>query len=187
MFSSKQNSTLLALPLLAIIFLTRTNHFGSAVNLPDATLAVLFFGGLMLMNLRWVALAIIAAFGMDFYALGFAGVADYCMSLGYWGLIPTYALVWGAGRWLGKQAKPFAVPRYIALSWFAMSVAFVVSNGFWYVFSDKVATLNIIEFSERVAQYYTPYVSYTLMYLGLAWVIHAVLKSLSFKNQTANG
>ena len=68
-----------------------------------------------------------------------------------------------------------------------MSVAFVVSNGFWYVFSDKVATLNIIEFSERVAQYYTPYVSYTLMYLGLAWVIHAVLKSLSFKNQTANG
>jgi hypothetical protein len=185
MFSTKQNSTWLALVLLAVILLTRTNHFGSHVDLPDASLAVLFFGGLMAMNSRWFALAIVAAFGMDFYALGFAGVADYCMSLGYWGLIPTYAVIWGAGRWLAKQAKPFALARFVATASLAVSVAFVMSNAFWYVFSDKVATLSISEFSQRVAQYYTPYLSYALMYLGFAWVIHAVVKSLALKSQAA--
>lgn len=185
MFSTKQNSILMSLVLIALILLTRTNHFGSNVHLPDATLAVLFFGGLMVMNLRWFALAMLAAIGMDFYALGFAGIADYCMSLGYWGLIPTYAVVWGAGRWLAKQAKPFALSSFFGTSWLVMSIAFVMSNAFWYAFSDKVASLSVIEFSQRVAQYYTPYVSYALMYLGFAWVIQAVVKSIGFNSQTA--
>lgn len=185
MFSTKQSPTWLALVLLAAILLTRTNHFGSSVHLPDATLAALFFGGLMTLNLRWFALAIFAAFGMDFYALGFAGVSDYCVSLGYWGLIPTYAVVWGAGRWLSKQQKPFALSNYIATAWVANSVAFVMSNAFWYVFSDKINTLSVVEFSQRVAKYYTPYLSHTVVYLGLAWLAYGAIKSLSYKKQAA--
>jgi hypothetical protein len=185
MFSAKQNSTWLALVLLAVILLTRTNHFGSSVHLPDASLAVLFFGGLMTLNVRWFALAIVAAFGMDFYALGFAGVADYCMSVGYWGLIPTYAMVWGAGRWLAKQTKPFALSSYVLTAWLATTLAFLISNAFWYAFSDKVNTLSVLDFAERVAQYYTPYVAYALMYLGIAWVVYGAVKSMVIKNQTA--
>ena len=185
MFSTRQNSTWIALALLAVILLTRTNHFGSSVHLPDASLAVLLFGGLMTLNLRWFVLAIVAGFGMDFYALGFAGVSDYCMSLGYWGLIPTYAVVWGAGRWLAKQKKPFALSNYIATAWVATSVAFVMSNAFWYAFSDKVNTLSIVEFSQRVAKYYTPYLSHTVVYLGLAWLAYGAIKSLSYKKQAA--
>jgi hypothetical protein len=185
MFSTKKNSILMSLVLIALILLTRTNHFGSNVYLPDATLAVLLFGGLMAMNYRWFGLAMVAAVGMDFYALGFAGVSDYCMSLGYWGLIPTYAMVWGAGRWLAKQKNPFALTGLFATSWLAISMAFVISNAFWYAFSDKVATLSVMEFSQRVAQYYVPYVSYAIMYLGFALVIHAVLKSMAFKSQAA--
>lgn len=185
MFSSKQNSLLIGAILIALILLTRTNHFGDSIYLPDATLAVLFLGGLLVARPSWLGLAIVAAFGMDFYALGFKGVSDYCMSLGYWGLIPTYALVWGAGRFLAKREQPFAILPYALFGWAAASVAFVLSNAFWYSFSDKVNTLSIVEFSQRVAQYYTPYVGYAMMYLGVAWLItRLVANSLTLKKSS---
>ena len=177
---TKNNQFLaIALGLLFAIVLTRTNHFGSNVYLPDATLAVLFLGGLLIARKAWLGLAIAVAFSMDFYATGFKGVSDYCMSLGYWGLIPTYAAVWGAGRWLAKREQPFAALPYATVGWAAASVAFVLSNAFWYSFSDKVDTLTVVEFTQRVAKYYTPYVGYALMYLGAAWLVMKALPKLN--------
>ena len=57
--------------LIGLILLTRMNHFGDHVYLPDASIAALFLGGLLITRSSWLALAIAAAFGMDFYALGF--------------------------------------------------------------------------------------------------------------------
>ncbi|MFA6041888.1 MAG: hypothetical protein WC733_10340 [Methylophilus sp.] len=170
--------------LIGLILLTRTNHFGDSSYLPDATLAVLFLGGLLVTRSSWLALAIAAAFSMDFYALGFKGVSDYCMSLGYWGLIPTYAAVWSAGRWLAKREQPFAAIPYALVAWFATSLAFVMSNAFWYSFSDKVNTLNIVEFAQRVAKYYTPYVAYSMLYLVIAWVLVKFINSATVQGHT---
>jgi hypothetical protein len=179
-----KKATLIGAVLIVFILLTRTNHFGDNVYLPDATLAVLFLGGLFIKRGAWLGLAIVAAFGMDFYALGFKGVSDYCMSLGYWGLIPTYALVWGAGRWLATQQQSLAAMPYALTAWAASSLAFVLSNAFWYAFSDKVNTLSVIDFSQRVAQYYTPYVGFCLMYLGAAWLVLKALKQLNAQQST---
>jgi hypothetical protein len=185
MFTNKQNSILVGSILIALILLTRTNHFGDSISLPDATLAVLFLGGLLIARTSWLGLAVVAAFGMDFYALGPKGVSDYCMSLGYWGLIPTYAVVWGAGRFLAKREQPFNILPYAIFGWAAASVAFVMSNAFWYSFSDKVTSLSVIEFSQRIAQYYTPYVGYTMVYLGVAWLVHQLVsKTNLLKNST---
>lgn len=177
MFSSKQTSILVSVILIALIVLTRTNHFGDSVYLPDATLAVMFLGGLLVASPRWAILAIVAAFGMDAYALGPKGVSDYCMSLGYWGLIPTYLLVWGAGRLLANRKQPFAITAYAVYGWAATSLAFVLSNMFWYMYSDKIATMSIVEFAQHVAVYYTPYVGYAMMYLGVAWALSRVFSS----------
>lgn len=177
MLAENKKSVWLAIGLLAVITLTRTQHFGSAVYLPDATLAVIFLGGLLVARTGWLGLALLVTFGMDAYALGWKGVSDYCMSPGYLGLIPTYGLVWGAGRWLAKREKPFAAMPYALFGWAAASIAFILSNAFWYGFSDKVASMPIVAFSQSVAQYYLPYVGYTLMYLGMAWVVYAFLAS----------
>lgn len=185
MFSALRQQNWLAIGLLAVIFATRFQHFGTAVYLPDATLAVLFLGGLLISRSGWLGLAIAAAFGMDAYALGWKGVSDYCMSPGYWGLIPTYALVWGAGRWLAKRENSFALIPYALFGWAAASAAFVLSNAFWYSFSDKVSSMPILEFTQHVAQYYTPYVSYTLMYLGVAWVAYRFLASNFVQQKTS--
>lgn len=185
MLAENKTSWWLAIALLAVIVLTRTQHFGSAVYLPDATLAVLFLGGLLVARSSWLGLALVVAFGMDAYALGWKGVSDYCMSPGYWGLIPTYAMVWGAGRWLARREKPFAALPYALFGWAAVSIAFVVSNAFWYAFSDKVTTMPVSAFSAAVSAYYLPYAGYSLMYLALAWVAYGVLASGILRPKTS--
>jgi hypothetical protein len=55
----------------------------------------------------------------------------------------------------------------------------VLSNAFWYSFSDKVDTLTVLEFTQRVAKYYTPYVGFALMYLGAAWLVMKALAKLN--------
>ncbi|KAF0836021.1 hypothetical protein FNL37_2321 [Methylovorus glucosotrophus] len=162
--------------LILLIIATRTQHFGNDVYLPDATLAVLFMGGLLITNTGWLGLALIAAFGMDGYAMGWQGVSDYCMSPGYWGLIPTYGLVWGAGRLLADSDKPFSILPFALFAWGSTSIAFVVSNAFWFAFSDKVDSLTITEFSVRVAKYYMPYVGYALMYVAIGWLAARLFK-----------
>ncbi len=179
MSSKTQNSTLIGMALIALILLTRSSHFGTSFLLPDATIAVLLLTGMLMQKVRWLAIAISVAFAVDFYALGFAGVADYCMSLGYWGLIPTYAMVWGAGRYIAKQEQPFNLSIFVPAAFAATSLAFVLSNAFWYAFSDKVSSLTIAEFSARVAQYFTPYLGYTAFYLGVTWIAQVALQKLA--------
>jgi len=55
----------------------------------------------------------------------------------------------------------------------------VLSNAFWYSFSDKVDTLTVIEFTQRIAKYYTPYVGFALMYLAAAWLVVKALPKLN--------
>jgi hypothetical protein len=184
MFAVNNKNLWLGAGLIGLILATRFNHFGSSMFLPDATLAVLFLGGILIKRSSWLAIAIAAAFGMDFYALGFKGISDYCMSLGYWGLIPTYAAVWGAGRWLAKRDQPFAALPYTVVSWAAISIAFVLSNAFWYSFSDKVNMLSISAFSQAVAKYYIPYAGYAMLYLGAAWLVVKFFDSISLQHNT---
>lgn len=180
MFSKNQNSLWIGIGLMLAVLLTRTGHFGTAVHLPDATLAVLFLGGLLRFNLRWLAATIALAVAVDFYAVGVAGVSDYCMSVGYWGLIPTYAFVWAAGRFTSKRPQASELTTLVPAAWLTVSAAFIMSNAFWYAFSDKVSTLSIYQFTQAVAQYYVPYLGYSMFYLGVAWATYACLNSMVF-------
>lgn len=182
MNSARSNTLWAACLLLLTILFTRTQHFGSQVYLPDATLAALFVGGLLIRSRLWLPAAIAAAFAMDAYAIGWKGVSDYCMSAGYWGLVPTYAMVWLFGRRLAKTARPLALVPYALYAWLAYSLAFLLSNAFWYGFSDKVASLGVAEFSQRVAHYYVPYTGYALLYSAVAWLV-----LMAFRSQLPTG
>ena len=181
MLKENRNPLWLALGLVVAIIATRAHHFGNTVSLPDATLAILFIGGMTLRRGVWLALMTTSALLMDVYALDFQGVSDYCMSPAYWGLIPTYALVWLMGSKLAQRADKFAVLPYAFSAWLATSLAFVVSNAFFYAFSGRFTAMSVAEYASRVAQYYTPYVGYALMYLGVAW---AVAKALSVQTKS---
>mgnify|MGYP003342184946 CR=1 FL=1 len=77
MFSQNQKSFWIGFGFVLAILLTRSSHFGTSVALPDATLAVLFLGGLFRFNLRWLFATIALAFAIDFYVSIFTSKSDF--------------------------------------------------------------------------------------------------------------
>jgi hypothetical protein len=172
--------------LILLMAVTRGSHFGSSINLPDATLAIFLIAGFMLPRYTLAALAafiflLLEAGGIDYFAITYQGVSDYCVSPGYWFLIPTYASMWFAGHWFAarQQNNWNSLALFGGVSWLASSVAFLISNGAFYSLSGKFSDMNIAEYTARVAQYYPPYVSGSLMYLALAAVIYAAASQIS--------
>ena len=170
--------------LAALMAATRFNHFGSAVSLPDASLAVFFLGGLYLARSTRVSMvafiALILEAGLiDYYATSIQGTSDWCMTPAYWFLIPTYGSLWFVGRWFAFRQNTadhtMEGKGLIALAlaaWAANSFAFVFSNATFYLFSEHFATMSVVEYTSSVAQYYVSYVSVALLYIACAVAMH---------------
>ena len=172
--------------LVLLMPLTRGSHFGSSINLPDATLAIFLVAGFMLPRFTWLALAaflflLLEAGGLDYYAIVHRGVSDYCVSPAYWFLIPTYATMWLGGRWFSSQQQNTmrSLAIFTGVSWLSSSIAFLISNGSFYFLSGRFTEISIAQYAERVAKYYPSYVSASLMYLAFAAVIYAVYSQLN--------
>jgi hypothetical protein len=173
--------------LAALMAATRFNHFGSAVSLPDASYAVFFLGGMYLAGTARLSVATFAALileagWIDYYATSVQGVSDWCMSPAYWFLIPTYAGLWMAGRWLvSRNAMSARKPAEISLvrlgltAWAASTFAFVFSNATFYLFSGRYAEMSAAEYTARVAQYYVSYVSMAMLYIACAVAVHVAV------------
>lgn len=170
---------------------TRFNHFGSAVSLPDASLAVFFLGGLYLSrsvrgSMMIFAALILEAGCIDYYATAVQGVSDWCMTPAYWFLIPTYASLWLAGHWCaprkmvsGRAMESRELPRLVLGAWASGSFAFIFSNAAFYLFSGRFAGMGVLEYAAKVAQYYVPYVSVALLYISCAVAIHMAAEIIS--------
>lgn len=160
---------------------TRYNHFGSSVSFPDASLAVFLLAGFFLSRLKMLAFGflLLEAGGIDYYAINVAGVSDWCVTPAYWFLIPTYASMWLGGSWFAKHQQQGwrNLALFAGVSWLATTVAFLISNGSFYLFSGRYAEMSVTEYAERVAQYYPPYLSGSLIYLALAAVAYVLLGS----------
>ncbi|MBI5430462.1 MAG: hypothetical protein HY938_08405 [Nitrosomonadales bacterium] len=177
--------------LAAMMAATRFGHFGSAVTLPDASLAVFFLGGLYLS--RCSARASVAAFiililqaGLiDYYATSVQGTSDWCMTPAYWFLIPTYGSLWLVGRWfaLRHTIQGKGMIGLVLAAWAANSFAFMFSNATFYLFSERFADMGAVEYASRVSQYYSSYVSVALLYIACA-VAAQVTFELIYKQQT---
>lgn len=171
--------------LVLLMAITRGSHFGSSINLPDATLAIFLLAGFMLPRYTLGATAafiflLLEAGGLDYYAIAYRGVSDYCVSPAYWFLIPTYASMWFAGHWFAaRQHNNWnSLAIFGGVSLLASSVAFLISNSAFYIFSGRFPEMSVAEYTARVAKYYPPYVSGSLMYLALAAVIYVAVKAL---------
>jgi hypothetical protein len=143
---------LLALALAA----TRVSHFGTSALLPDASLAVFLLGGMLLGGWQCFALLFAAAFG-------------WCLTPAYWGLLPTYAVLWLAGRRLGRQDGPSFV-RDAGVSVTAVALAFVISNATWFAFSDMAGGMSAADYALAVAKYFPPYLGSAMLYLVPLWL-----------------
>lgn len=165
-------STLIAL--LALMAITRIGHFGSAVSLPDASLAVFLLGGLWLAGWGHFAVFMALAFAVDVGLAQSATEAGWCLTPAYWGLLPTYALLWQVGRWLRRWPELPPV-RFAAVSALAVTLAFVVSNATFWAFSGLFPEMSAAEYAQRVMGYFPPYLGSAALYLALGWLAQRLL------------
>lgn len=170
------STTLLALVMAA----TRYHHFGDALHLPDASLAVFFLAGMLIPAMLAFPLLMLEAGIVDAMAITVGGVSDYCVSPAYGFLIPTYGALWWAGRWYAARHEhrwSTLRPLYAAL-FVSVSAAFLISSGSFYALSGRFPDMSLAEYATRVARYYPPYALSTFGYVTLAAMSYAMVALL---------
>jgi hypothetical protein len=173
----KLNLNMTIWPLLALMATTRIHHFGSATILPDASLAVFFLVGLYVSNRVWLAGLLVMAGLLDYLAINQFSVSDWCMSPAYVFLIPTYAVMWMAGRFCRTSAttgkREWTMVAGLAI--LSATVAFMISNASFFMFSGRYTDMSVVDYSLAVVKHIPAYVGAALAYalLGVA-VIKAI-------------
>lgn len=166
-----------AATLALVMAATRYQHFGDTLHLPDASLAVFFIAGLLALPIAIFPALLLEAGLIDFLAITFGGVSDFCVSPAYVFLIPAYGALWLGGRWVAarhERSRPALQPLYAAL-FVAVSVAFLISNASFYALSGRVAGMGLTDYALQVARYYPPYALAAFGYVTLAVLLHAAL------------
>ena len=169
-----QQTQILTLALIGIMALTRFDHFGSAFSLPDASLAVFFFAGLVSLPLWFFGLLLLEAGFIDYVAVAHFNVSDFCISSAYLFLIPAYGVMWFAGRYTKTCTDLQFVDslKAFGLATLSATVSFLISNGSFYLLSGSFGKLSLTSYSDQLIHYYPPYLASSLIYIviGLALV-----------------
>jgi hypothetical protein len=167
----------IGLALTLLMLLTRSHHWASLDSLPDASWAIFFLLGVYVRAL-WVAPALIAASVLvDYAAISWGGVSDFCVSPAYWLLIPAYLVLFAGGRFYARGHR-LSLPGLFRLAGVALAVAAVaelLTSGGFYAFSGRFAEPTLAGFIPRFEQYFPSTLGALALYLGMAAVVHVAL------------
>jgi hypothetical protein len=167
--------------LLAVLMAaTRIHHFGVGTIAPDASTAVFFLAGLLLANPLWFVLFSLEAIALDAVALGVMGVADACMTIGYWLLFAGYGALWYAGR-LARATERLDLLQAGKLLIFAaigVAVFFVLSNVGYYYGGGFNESMGAAEYASRVSRYFPMYLTSTVLYVAAGIAVFALASRL---------
>lgn len=166
--------------LMLLMAATRSHHFDSLNHLPDASLAAFLLAGFYLPFIAFPVLLVVAGLA-DYFAFNYAGVSDWCFSPAYWFLIPTYAVLFYAGRFYATRHSQTwrSLGLFTVIAFAATSVAFVISSGSFFLFSGRFAEMSALQYAGSVAKYFLPYQVSAFMYLSVAVAIQAAVSSFS--------
>jgi hypothetical protein len=153
------------------MLLTRGSHVLTHVALPDASLALLLIGGLYLRKAAWLAFFVVLATAIDFSAAAIDSLQAFCLTVGYWGMLPTYAAMWFAGVWLGKQSNGLDAVKFSLAALAATFTAFVISTQTYYLFSGRFPNHGLVETMQFGWNYLPSYLGYTAIYLVGFWAL----------------
>lgn len=182
-FNSKDISSkhlAIAAALAFFMLLTRGSHVLTHVALPDASLALLLIGGLYLRKAAWLVGFVMLATAIDFSAAAIDSLQAYCLTIGYWGMLPTYAAMWLAGVWLGKQSNGLDSLKFSLAAVVSTLVAFVISTQTYYLFSGRFPNHGLVETMQYGWNYLPSYLAYTAMYLVGFWALAKASSKLNF-------
>ena len=173
------------LTLLATVMVaTRLHHFGAV---PDATWAVFFVGGFYLHRwTRWafpllMALAVLVDWivirgqGLDFWS-------HYCVSPGYWALLPAHLAMWTGGWWLqrstGGRLQWRSAGLLVATVAVAAATCHLFAQGGFYWLSNSVAEPTLAGWWKNYTDWLPAYLRVSAMYVGIAAAVHVAATRL---------
>ena len=165
--------------------LTRGSHVLTNAALPDASLAVFLFGGMLLgidykSRAAWFAGFFVLATVIDFGAAALDPAQGFCLTNGYWGLIPAYGAMWLGGLFLGKL-DTFAVKNTITYSLVTMLttfVAFIISTQTYYLFSGRFPANGVFASMQHGWEYLPSWMGFSAMYFAAVWLCVALWRSV---------
>ena len=175
-----------------VMIATRANHFAA---IPDASWAVFFVGGFYLRQwTKWafpllMALAVV----IDWAVITSQGInfwSHYCVSPGYWMLVPAYFSLWAGGMWLSRQQGSVGARLGKLVFALVASVALcqLFAQGGFYWLSDVVAHKTVAGWIKNYFDWVGPYLMTTSLYVAGALALHVTVHALAGqRTQAARG
>jgi hypothetical protein len=169
--------------LAVVMAATRAHHFGPV---PDASWAVFFASGAYLAgHQRWAFPALMAlAVVVDWLVIRAAGLdfwSHYCVSPGYWFLLPAHAALMAAGQWAaakGLAPRPMLALRLVGALAAGVVACHLLAQGGFYWFSSSVAEPTLAGWWKNFSDWLLPYGRVTFAYVGLGALVHLALPPL---------
>jgi hypothetical protein len=155
--------------LAGVMALTRLHHFSA---IPDASWAVFFAAGFALRGqVRWAfPLLMAVAVAVDYVVISRAGIdfwGHYCVSPGYWFLLPAHFALWTGGSWLATRggALPRRFAEFLLVLLASVTVCHLFAQGGFYWFSPVVAEPTLAGWWKNYTDWLWPYLRVTGLYL----------------------
>ncbi|MBD8873419.1 hypothetical protein [Rhodanobacter sp. DHB23] len=158
----------------------------------DASWGVFFLAGFWLRGQgRWAFPLLMAeAVLVDYFVITGMGIdfwQHYCVSAGYWFLVPSYGALWLGGSWLAKHQQGVNLTT-LGLALAALLVAegacYLISNGSFYWISASVPLPRSFgAWFANLGDWYLPFLEGTALYAGLGVVAHVLATQLSRASQ----
>jgi len=177
---TRRQQIAIGLVLTLLMLLTRSHHWAGIHSLPDASWAIFFLLGVYVRAL-WVVPALIAAsVAIDYAAITWGGVSDFCVSPAYWLLIPAYLALFAGGRFYarGHRLSLPGLARLAGVALAVVAVAELLTSGGFYFFSGRFAEPTLAGFVPRFATYFPHMLGTFMLYLGAAAAVHVALAAL---------
>ena len=174
---------------LALVMATKRVHLSLFQHdIWDASWGIFFLAGFWLRgSVRWAFPLLMAeAVLVDYLVISNQGINfwdHYCVSAGYWFLVPSYFSLWLGGSWLARQKLGFNLGS-LGLTAVAMlgswAACYVISNGSYYWLSNTVPQpRSIAAWFSNMGDWYLFFLETTALYVAFGLVVHALATQLS--------
>lgn len=160
-----------------VMIATRFNHFGDALHLPDASMALFFLGGLYLRkHLAFLGFVVLSVL-IDWYSVSYAGVSDFCITVAYAFLPLAYAVLWYAGRLLAPRYSGSLASHGMVFAGIVVSatLSYAVSNGAFYWLGGRYTDPNMSQYLQRFAQWAPLFVRAAAGYVLASQAVQALV------------
>lgn len=192
MNNNAQRAIVLSL-LVLLMAATRSHVFSHFTPVPDASWAVFFIGGFYLRGwARWAfPLLMVLAVAIDWFVITGQGIdfwSHYCVSAGYWFLVPAHLAMWMGGLWLRRGyagASLAALGKLVLAVVVATAACHLFAQGGFYWLSSSVAEPTVAGWWKNYTDWFLPYLRSTAMFVSVAAIAQVVSEQVAKAGRAA--